>query len=124
MSSVVTATGTRTDSLKLKVDINFMKFVKTEDEWERDVMTAGDKLLCIVDCYSQLWGPCEMLSGHFSNCFFDYGEDLGMRFVRAQSDQIAALSDYREQAQPVFLLCARAMRFEPGPLARSTAVSH
>ena len=101
-----------------------MKFVKTEDEWERDVMTAGDKLLCIVDCYSQLWGPCEMLSGHFSNCFFDYGEDLGMRFVRAQSDQIAALSDYREQAQPVFLLCARAMRFEPGPLARSTAVSH
>jgi len=29
-----------------KVDVSFMKICKTDDEWTRDVMDAGGKLLC------------------------------------------------------------------------------
>ena len=32
-----------------------------------------------------------------------YGEDLGMRFVRAHSEKVASLTEYRESAQPIFL---------------------
>jgi len=86
-----------------KVDVSFMKICKTDDEWTRDVMDAGGKLLCIVDVYSKVWGPCEMLAGHFSNMYFDFGEKYGMRFVRAEADSIAALKDFRDSSDPVFL---------------------
>lgn len=63
--------------MKLKTDISFMKLVESDDTWQRDVLEAGDKLLCIVDVYSETWGPCEMVSAHFSNYFFDLGDDYG-----------------------------------------------
>ena len=54
-----------------------MKIVDNDETWQRDVMEAGDKLLCIVDVYSGIWGPCEMMSQHFGNYFFDMGDDYG-----------------------------------------------
>merc|ERR1712070_953528 len=80
-----------------------MKFVANDDEWQRDVLDAGGKLLCIVDVYTVLWGPCEMTAGHFSNTYFDLGEKYGMRFVRAAADKIAALETFRGTAEPRFI---------------------
>lgn len=54
--------GSRADAPKLKTDCNFMKFVFTEQEWKRDVVDAGDGVLCIVDVFNPLWGPCEVHS--------------------------------------------------------------
>jgi hypothetical protein len=49
------------------------------------------------------WGPCEMLAGHFNNMFFDLGEDLGMRFIRADTSKLSALVEYKDNPKPVFL---------------------
>ena len=63
--------------MKLKTDVSFMKMVDSDEAWQRDVIEAGDKLLCIVDVYTGTWGPCEMMSQHFGNYFFDMGDALG-----------------------------------------------
>ena len=67
--------GSRPDAPRLKVDVGFMKFISSEKEWEKEVMSAGDGVLCIIDVYSPNWGPSEMVAGHFSNLFFDNGDD-------------------------------------------------
>ena len=95
--------GSRADAPKLKVDASFIMLVTNDAEWEQKVMQAGEKLLVIVDVYSSMWGPCEMLAGHFSNMFYDLGEDIGMRFVRAESSKTTALSQYKDDSKPRFL---------------------
>lgn len=62
-----------------------------------------------------------MLAGHFSNMYFDFGEKYGMRFVRAEADSIAALKDFRDSSDPVFLfyLVSRFRPFGPSHLAAS-----
>ena len=44
-----------------------------------------------------------MLAGHFNNMFFDLGEDLGMRFIRADTSKLSALVEYKDNPKPVFL---------------------
>ena len=95
--------GSRADAPKLKVDASFIMLVTNDAEWEQKVMQAGEKLLVIVDVYSSMWGPCEMLAGHFSNMFYDLGEDIGMRFVRAESSKTAAIVQYKDDCKPRFL---------------------
>ena len=80
-----------------------MKFVATETDWQRDVLDAGDGVLCIVDVFNPLWGPCEMAAGHFSNLFYDNGDDMGMRFVRADAAKISGLVEFRDTCEPVFV---------------------
>jgi len=87
-----------------KVDVSFMRMVNTEDDWKREIKECGPKLLCIIDVYSSLWGPCEMLAGHFSNFFFDLGETCGIKFVRACADGIDSLKEHRQSSSPVFLI--------------------
>ena len=77
--------------------------VTNDVEWEQKVVQAGEKLLVIIDVYSSMWGPCEMLAGHFSNMFYDLGEDIGMRFVRAESSKIPALIEYKDNCRPRYL---------------------
>ena len=95
--------GSRPDAPKLKVDASFMMLINTDADWEQKVLQAGDKLLVIVDVFSPTWGPCEMLASHFSNMFFDLGEDLGMRFVRADSSKLAACAEFKDNPKPHFL---------------------
>jgi len=97
------APGSRADAMRLKTDVNFMKFVFTDNEWQRDVMDAGDGVLVVVDSFDPMWGPCEMAAGHFSNLFYDFGEEYGMKFVRAQNSNIAALMEFRNTCEPYFL---------------------
>ena len=39
----------------------------------------------------------------FNNMFFDLGEDLGMRFIRADTSKISALAEYKDSPKPIFL---------------------
>lgn len=66
-------------------------------------MQAGDQVLCIVDVYNPTWGPCEMMSGHFSNLFYDNGDDIGMRFVRADAGKVMDLIEFRDTCEPGFV---------------------
>ena len=95
--------GSRADAPRLKVDVGYMKFVSSEAEWQREVMSAGDGVLCIVDVYNPLWGPCEMVAGHFTNVFYDNGDDMGMRFVRADASKISGLIEFRDTSLPNFV---------------------
>ena len=65
-------------------------------------MQAGESVLCIVDAYNPNWGPCEMAAGHFSNLFYDEGENMGMKFVRAEATKIASLIEFRDTCEPNF----------------------
>lgn len=117
-----------------KVDVSFMKFVASDDDWKREIIDGGNVLcstlpprqrqqmlcdsldeqrdcrahvllcaaLAVVDVYSNIWGPCEMLAGHFSNYFFDFGETYSMKFVRACADKITPLKEYLGSSQPIF----------------------
>lgn len=95
--------GSRPDAPKLKVDASFMMLLTNDSEWEQKVLQAPENTLCIIDCFSPMWGPCEMLAGHFNNMFFDLGEDLGMRFIRAETSKLSALVEYKDNPKPVFL---------------------
>ena len=102
-----------------KVDVSFMKFCYNDDEWTREVKEPVGVLLgapapsticrrpdtltsqprknahpvvVVVDMYSKVWGPCEMLAGHYQNLFFDYGEKISIRFVRAERDKVRPLT--------------------------------
>lgn len=44
-----------------------------------------------------------MIAGHFGNYYFDMGEEYGMKFVRACSDKIGALKEFRDASQPTFV---------------------
>ena len=44
-----------------------------------------------------------MIAGHFSNYFFDLGEQYSMKFIRAEADKVAALAKYKDQSKPNFL---------------------
>jgi len=70
-----------------KVDVSFMRFVYSDDEWVREVKEPTGSLL-IVDVYNKSFGPTEMLATHFQNYFFDLGEKVGLRFVRAERDKL------------------------------------
>ena len=96
------APGSRADAPRLKVDVTYMKFVQSEKDWDKEVMQAGDGVLCIVDAYNPNWGPCEMTAGLFTNWFFDNGDDYGMRFVRADASKIGALIEFRDTCEPNF----------------------
>ena len=91
--------GSRADAPRLKTDVGYMKFISKEADWEKDVKGAGDGVLCIVDVYNPNWGPCEMLAGHFTNMFFDKGDDYGMRFVRADASKITDLIEFRDKSE-------------------------
>ena len=94
--------GTRPDAPKLKVDVGFMKLVQTDAEWQREVLEAGPMLLCIVDIFSPVWGPCEMAAGHLTNYFFDMGDTYGMKFIRADNSKINECIKFRDSAKPTF----------------------
>ena len=57
----------------------------------------------VVDCFTATWGPCEMVAAHFSNFFFDLGETLGLKFVRAQSNNIGDLKEFANSSESNFL---------------------
>jgi hypothetical protein len=44
-----------------------------------------------------------MCAGHFSNQFYDFGDDLGMRFVRAEATKIPDLVEFRGKCMPNFV---------------------
>ena len=58
----------------------------------------------VIDVYTATWGPCEMVAGHFQNYFYDLGETLGIKFVRAEADKITALKEYAGAASSTFLM--------------------
>lgn len=58
----------------------------------------------VIDVYDKLWGPCEMMAGHLSNFFFDLGEKYGIKFVRAQVNTVDELKEFKDQAEPHFLI--------------------
>jgi len=87
-----------------KVDVSFMRMVNTQADWQREVIDAGDKLLCIVDAYDKDWGPCEMIAGHLSNFYFDLGEKYGMKFVRAKANEVTDLKEFCGTAEPHFVI--------------------
>ena len=60
-------------------------------------------LLLVIDVYTELWGPCEMIAGHFNSMFYDLGEVYGMKFIRARSDKVTALKEYTGESAPTFL---------------------
>jgi len=80
-----------------------MKMVNTDADWSKEVSDAGDKVMCIIDVYTSSWGPSEMIAGHCQSWYFDLGEKFGIKFVRAQSDNISALKDYKGRAQSAFV---------------------
>ena len=43
-----------------------------------------------------------MAAGHFSNLFFDYGDEYGMKFVRADASKIMSLMEFRDTCEPNF----------------------
>ena len=102
MAATATSLGSRMDAPKLKTDVGFMKLITTDDEWQREVLDAGPILLVIIDIFSPMWGPCEMASGHFSNLFFDEGDNIGMKFIRADSSKITALTTLKDECMPCF----------------------
>lgn len=57
----------------------------------------------VVDVYTNMWGPCEMIAGHFNNFFYDLGEVYGLKFVRAACDKVTCLKEYHGESQPIFL---------------------
>ena len=44
-----------------------------------------------------------MVAGHFSNFYFDLGETLGMKFIRACSNNIGELKEFTNASQSYFL---------------------
>jgi hypothetical protein len=44
-----------------------------------------------------------MIAGHFNNFFYDLGETYGLKFVRAISDKVTCLKEYKDSSQPLFL---------------------
>lgn len=44
-----------------------------------------------------------MASGHFSNFFYDNGDDIGIKFVRADATKISPLLEFRDSCQPHFV---------------------
>ena len=82
-----------------KVDVSFMKQVYTDEEWQREVKEANG-VLTVVDLYTNVWGPCELLAGYFQNIFFDYGDKLSLKFVRAERDKVG-----RSFLRVVLMLC-------------------
>jgi len=95
-----------------KVDVTFMRFVMNDADWKREVLDAGDKVLCVIDVYDKLWGPCEMMAGHLSNFFFDLGEKYGIKFVRAQVNTVDELKEFKDQAEPHFLIYLNGEKLE------------
>mmetsp|Transcript_53223 Transcript_53223/g.137671 ORF Transcript_53223/g.137671 Transcript_53223/m.137671 type:complete len:121 (-) Transcript_53223:239-601(-) len=88
-----------------KVDVSFMRMVNSEDDWKREVVDAGDKLMIIVDVFDPLWGPCEMMAGHLSNFYFDLGEKFGLKFVRAAANkETPSLAEFKDACKPSFLI--------------------
>ena len=85
-----------------KVDISFMRMVVNQEDWDREVIGAGD-MLCIIDVYDSLWGPAEMMASHLSNYYFELGEKYSMKFVRAQCNKIKVLEEFKERSKPMFL---------------------
>ena len=106
-----------------KVDVSFMRFVLSDEEWVREVKEPRGALLgalelcntkpptrvtctllimrpggAVVDVYNKSFGPTEMLATHFQNFFFDLGEKVSLRFVRAERDKVRALRA-REMAE-------------------------
>ena len=44
-----------------------------------------------------------MCAGHFSNQFYDFGDDMGMRFVRANATKINDLAEFKDTCSPNFV---------------------
>jgi hypothetical protein len=64
---------------------------------------AAAACVAVIDVYTSSWGPSEMIAGHCQSWYFDLGEKFGIKFVRAQSDNISALKDYKGRAQSAFV---------------------
>ena len=58
-----------------------------------------------------------MLAGHFQNFFYDYSEELGIKFVRACADKVAPLVMWRERSQSNFLFYIVSRRCRTPPHA-------
>ena len=44
-----------------------------------------------------------MVASYFSNYYFDLGETLGLKFIRAQSNSITDLKEYKDKSDSTFL---------------------
>jgi hypothetical protein len=62
-----------------------------------------EKTGAVIDVFSNMWGPCDMIAGHFFNFFYDLGETYGLKFVRATSDKVTCLREYKDSSKPLFL---------------------
>jgi len=74
--------------------------------------------VAVIDVYTGQWGACEMVAQHFQNYFYDLGETLGLKFVRACSDKVSALKDYQNKSSSTFLFYL-VRRRRPKPRARA-----
>ena len=57
----------------------------------------------VIDAFTTTWGPCEMVASYFSNYYFDLGEELGLKFIRAQTNGISDLKEYKDKSDSTFL---------------------
>lgn len=44
-----------------------------------------------------------MAAGHFQNLFYDNGDDMGMKFVRADATKVPSLVEFRDNCEPMFV---------------------
>eukprot|EP00324_Dicrateria_rotunda_P008763 CAMPEP_0206178678 /NCGR_PEP_ID=MMETSP1474-20131121/64988_1 /ASSEMBLY_ACC=CAM_ASM_001110 /TAXON_ID=97495 /ORGANISM="Imantonia sp., Strain RCC918" /LENGTH=122 /DNA_ID=CAMNT_0053591345 /DNA_START=24 /DNA_END=392 /DNA_ORIENTATION=- len=87
-----------------KVELFFMKYASTDDEWQSVVMEVKDTLV-VVDIYNKIWGPCEVLANNFLNLYYELSDKLSLRFVRAEVDHLEepSLAHFKGSAQANFL---------------------
>ena len=58
--------------------LKFITAVKSEAQWDEQVMNAPSSTLCICDIYSKWCGPCVALGKRITNLSSDYMECVGM----------------------------------------------
>uniref|UniRef100_A0A7S4BVI7 Thioredoxin domain-containing protein n=1 Tax=Chrysotila carterae TaxID=13221 RepID=A0A7S4BVI7_CHRCT len=83
--------------------LKFVTVIKDDATFRSLVLDAPKTCLCIVDCYSEIWGPCEALSKKLQSISTEL-IDYDVKFIRAQAESIELLSEQAGRSMPLFLL--------------------
>ena len=86
-----------------------VKVVDTEEAFQQAITYRG---LSVVEVFSKWCGPCECLVPTFKKLHWDVvmERQCGVEFVRAQSDDIESLSEFRMRSKPLFLFYKKGLK--------------